>query len=923
MASLTVDLTLAGLAVGGAAALTGIGLLVTYRATGVFNLAHGAVATVTAYVLRELVVVRHWPLWPAAAACLLLLAPAMGLALDRVVFRPLAAREADTGETLVATLGVFVLLVGVVYLVWGGNALTDAPSLVPSGPVAQAVTTLAAVAVVGCAVGAVARWTPFGTRLRAVVDDRRLAVLTGVDADRVAAAGWAFGAFTAGLAGVLLAPFLRLDPYGLSLLVMETMAVAVAAGRRGIPAAVAVALAIGIAQSQLTRLHPGGWPQPLLQAVGANLFVVALLVVSVAGPAIGGATGSVRRATSGARGRPHASYRAWAVCALLFLLPLGLTGPDLTTSVQVPAMAVILLSLVVVTGSGGQISLGQAGWAGLGALFTALLATGSFPGLPALPGLAALALAVVLVAPLGLLTGTPAIWRRGLALALATFAVGVAISRFVLTQPYATSSLGTGPARPAGFTGDHAYYALELGLLGAVLAAVRMLRRGRSGRALAAMRDHEPGAVAAGVRVPALKVATFVVGAALAALGGGMLALGTQAFDADAFDPVQGLLWFAAVVVTGADSPLGALAAAALLVGLDAGTVQGVAAAVVGVLAIALARLPGGLPGLWHRLAAPRPAPRLSPLGLRVRAAVAGPGAAGTGMAPVTAHPGSPGQPHAAAAPPEQPHAPAPARQPHAAASPPRSGRPVRMPGGAPPARLTARGIRRSYGGPAVVDGVDLAVTGGRITAVVGPNGAGKSTLFDCLCGAARPDAGRVLLDGRDVTRLPADARARLGVGRTFQQVAVFSGLTVADNVRVGAEHGPATGPAKRAAVTDAALRLLGLGAVRDRDAADLPTGALRGVELGRALAARPRVLLLDEPAAGLDEAEVASLARVLRALAADGTAVLLVEHDLDLVADLADVVHVMASGRVVASGPAAAVLADPRVRGAFAEAAG
>ena len=202
MASLTYDLTLAGVAVGSAAALTGIGLVVTYRATGVLNLAHGAIAMVTAYVLRGLVVVHGWPLWPAAAFSLLIVAPGIGLLLDRAVFRPLAVREAGPAETLVATLGVFVLLVGAAYLAWGGDARADAPTLVPGDPWAQ----LAAVLALAAAVGALTRWTRFGTRLRAVVDDRRLAALTGIDANRLAAAGWVFGAFTAGLAGVLLAP---------------------------------------------------------------------------------------------------------------------------------------------------------------------------------------------------------------------------------------------------------------------------------------------------------------------------------------------------------------------------------------------------------------------------------------------------------------------------------------------------------------------------------------------------------------------------------------------------------------------------------------------------------------------------------------------------------------------------------------------
>ncbi|WP_458242909.1 ABC transporter permease subunit [Streptomyces sp. MAI_2237] len=1059
MSSLTYDLTLAGLSVGSAAALTGIGLIVTYRATGVLNFAHGAIAMVCAYVLRQCVVEWGWPLWPAAALTLVVLAPAIGVALERFVFRPLAVLGGDPAQTLVASIGVFVLLVGGAALLWGQGARDDAPELVSADPWGQ----LAVVLVLAAGVGAVIRWTRFGRELRAVVDDRRLAVLGGIDADRVAAAGWAFGAFTAGLTGVLLAPYVRLDPYGLPLLVMEVVAVAVAARMRSLPVAVLVALGVGIAQSQLTRLHPAGWAGPLLQTVGANLFVVALLVAALALPRVGTRDALPRTATA----RVPTPPGAWIVAVVLFLLPLGFAGSDLHTSVQVPALGVVLLSLVVVTGRGGQISLGQAAYAGLGALFTALLAAGRFPGLPRLPELAALAVAVVLVAPLGLLTGWPAISRRGLALALATFAVGVGVSRFVFAQPYATSDLGLG--RPAGFDGDRAYYVLELVLLLAALLATRALRRGRTGRALAAMRDHEAGASAAGVPVPSLKLLAFVAGAALAALGGGMLGMGLRAFDPGAYDPVRGLLWFAAVVVLGADSTLGALAAAALLVGLDAGTRGGVAAALIGVLAVLIGRFPGGPYEAWRTATTrlrPRRATELTEAGSRARArarraalatplrgmpagmtampalgagrwasgeratagtggATAAPGAgeatspaekyltaspakhpatpSAENLAPrpdkhpapspaenlatppdkhppapsaenLTArpdrHPASPPAENLATPPDKHPapppaenlatppdkHPPAPSAEnlaprpdkhpapppaenlatpageepeaPHARRSAGGEDRAVQaapVPGGASAvtgaaggsaavrrrpraALLVARGLQARYGGFTALDGVGLEVRPGQVTAVIGPNGAGKSTLFHCLAGTLRPARGQVLLADRDITRLPAHTRTRLGIARTFQQLAVFPSLTVAENVRVGAEQGRFIDPG----AVDRALRLFDLdGPLRTLPAAALPTGTLRRVELARALAGGPRVLLLDEPAAGLDSAEVTAMTRVLKALAADGTALLVVEHDLDLVADLADVVHVMTAGRIVASGPPGRVLEE------------
>ncbi|MFJ8666987.1 ATP-binding cassette domain-containing protein [Streptomyces sp. NPDC093600] len=868
MASLTYDLTLAGLAVGSAAALTGIGLIVTYRTTGVLNLAHGAVAMVCAYLLRQLVVEWGWPLPLGALLVLLVVAPGIGLVLDRGVFRPLALLGSNPAQTLVASIGVFVLLVGGAALVWGPGARADAPVLLGDDPWAQ----LAAVVLLACLVGAVTRWSRFGRELRAVVDNRPLAMLGGIDADRVSAAGWAFGSFTAGLTGVLLAPYVRLDPYGMPLLVVEVIAVAVVARMRSLPVAIGTALALGVAQAQLTRLHPEGWAGPLVQAVGANLFVVALLVAALALPGVGGRGQDVLPPPTGTGRVPGG---VWVTAGVLFLLPLGFAGSDLHTSVQVPALAIVLLSLVVVTGRGGQIALGQAAYAGLGALFTALLAAGG------LPELVALAVAVLLVAPLGLLTGWPAIRRHGLALALATLAVGVAVSRFVFAQPYATAGLVLG--RPAGFGDDRVYYVLELAVLGCCLALVAALRRGRTGRALAALRDHESGAEAAGVRVAGLKLLAFVLGAALAALGGGLLGMGLRAFDPEAYDPVRGLLWFAAILVLGADSLLSPLAAAALLVGLDAGTRGGVAAAVVGALAALVGRVPP-LTSWLPRMTPPREAHR----------------------PPSTEPPGSGGSPAGGAEPPGPPGraqgpedgAPPAGTPVGKVVPPPPAFGPARAPEPSPPARLHAHGLSLTYpGGLTALANVTLALVPGRVTALVGPNGAGKSTLFDCLAGTLRPTRGRVVLDGEDITGRPAHARTRLGVARTFQQLAVFPSLTVEENVRLGAEQGHVRDPA----ATGQALRLLGLaGPVRHRPAAGLPTGTLRRVELARALAGRPHTLLIDEPAAGLDAAETDALARVLAALAADGLTVLVVEHDPDLVAGIAHTVHTMEGGRIV-----------------------
>lgn len=249
-------------------------------------------------------------------------------------------------------------------------------------------------------------------------------------------------------------------------------------------------------------------------------------------------------------------------------------------------------------------------------------------------------------------------------------------------------------------------------------------------------------------------------------------------------------------------------------------------------------------------------------------------------------------------------------------------------------ARLEGIGITKRFGGLVAVDDVSVVAEPGQVTALIGPNGAGKTTLFQCLTGGEQPDEGRVLLDGDDITTASPDARARRGIGRTFQRLAVFPTMTVADNLGVAAENRttapvllrvggmllgilgfPVVNEKLHRRRVDEVLDLLSLDDVRDERAGTLPTGTLRLVELGRALCHDPKVLLLDEPASGLDTAETVGLQRVIRQVVAEGTAVLLVEHDVDLVFGVADRVYAMAQGRLIASGSADEVRADSAVR--------
>jgi branched-chain amino acid transport system ATP-binding protein len=233
---------------------------------------------------------------------------------------------------------------------------------------------------------------------------------------------------------------------------------------------------------------------------------------------------------------------------------------------------------------------------------------------------------------------------------------------------------------------------------------------------------------------------------------------------------------------------------------------------------------------------------------------------------------------------------------------------------------LEVIGVSVTFGGVAALTDVDLTVDAASVTGLIGPNGAGKTTLFNVVSGLLVPDRGRVMLEGEDITALKPYQRARLGIGRTFQRLEVFGSMTVRDNVRVAAEilkdwMRDAPDPLT---VADEILERLGLTDVARERADRLPTGMARLVEVGRALAVRPKVLLLDEPSSGLDEQETDDLATLLEDLAEQGLGVLLVEHDVPFVMRVCAKVHVLDFGDILAVGTAAQIQRSAAVQRAY-----
>ena len=236
---------------------------------------------------------------------------------------------------------------------------------------------------------------------------------------------------------------------------------------------------------------------------------------------------------------------------------------------------------------------------------------------------------------------------------------------------------------------------------------------------------------------------------------------------------------------------------------------------------------------------------------------------------------------------------------------------------------LEARDVTVRFGGKRALDTASIAVDAGRITGLIGPNGAGKTTMFNVMTGLLAPNDGEVFLDGKRITKSSPHRRAQLGLARTFQRLELFTSLSVRDNIRVAGDirnswglRGLGRNNAQDEA--DRVIELTGLTSVAAREVSEIPTGTARVVELARALMTQPKVLLLDEPAAGQTEQETEAFGRLLRRLAADGLAICLVEHDMTLVMDVCEKIHVLDYGKTIAAGTPEQIRGDQAVVDAY-----
>ncbi|MFA5889796.1 MAG: ABC transporter permease [Actinomycetota bacterium] len=602
------QLIVAGAASGGVLALSGMGIVLTYKATGVFNLAHGAIGVFVAYTLYQLNTGWHVPLGIALVIAVGIVGPGLGFGLERVVFRPLQRSGATTTEKLAASLGVLIVLVGIVYVIWTGQTRVG-PRLFPAHPFSlggvrlpfDRLAELGLLGATSAALWAFFRFTKLGLRMRAVVDRPDLAELSSIDVNRVAGIAWAMGAGLSGLAGVLIASG-SLDPYRMTLFMIATFSIAVVARLTSLPmAAASGVLLIGIGRALIEQVElastsvVGSIYQSLVAGLPAVVLFAALLLYRRL-DVLGEKAEKQQRAASARRASPARSARATiSIAAALIILPAVLGTGALEQAHRFLAFTILFASIVVVTGFSGQITLGQAGFAGIGAWAAARIANSLHP-----PALIAMLGGGVVAVLAGLAAGYPALRRRGIFLALTTLALNLVLFQAVLANTtIAGGSTGLQVTRPSifglNFEGPVAFYYFELVLVGLAFLLARNLHSGAVGRVFGAIRDSETGARAVGVDPRTPKLVIFAASAFMAGIAGVLLTQQARVFSADGqFFPLQSLFWFAAVVVGGVNSLGGALVAGFIWVMLDVLVgAGGVSQLVIGIAALLIGRIPG------------------------------------------------------------------------------------------------------------------------------------------------------------------------------------------------------------------------------------------------------------------------------------------------------------------------------------------
>jgi ABC-type branched-subunit amino acid transport system ATPase component/branched-subunit amino acid ABC-type transport system permease component len=870
------------------------GTVLVYRGSGVVNFAQGAFGLIGAYAGFELQSAGFAPL-PALLGGVLAGAAAGALTYVLVMRR---LERASQLVRIVATLGLSVFVTQALALHYANNASFPNPIIskttvhIFGAHISRYDLALFIITVVlTAALWALSRYTKFGLRTSAVSENPRAAAALGHSPDLIGLINWTLGGALGALAAILISADLSLSLTTTGYLLVPALAAALMGRFTSFWLTLVGGLIVAIGSSLLTYYNPGqGWSDAF-----PFLVVVAILLFRSSSLPARGEFASRLPALGSGRIR-------WPI-AITAIVGTGIVIAALSANGQLAmtaslTTAIVCLSLTVVTGYAGQISLAQLGLAGAGAFFAAKFSASS-----GLTFWESLIVGVVVAAVFGLIVGLPALRTRGVSLAIVTLGLGLTVQDVILNNANLAGSGGELQThQPTLFSyafdstdhpGRYAVFCLILFALCAIMVA--NVRRSRVGRQLIALRANERAAVALGINTTLAKLYAFVIAAGIAGLGGVLIAFEPSVivFIPDSggpmFDPVTAITLFSLLVVGG----IGFIGG-----GLFAGMIAG-----------------GGL-GAWllsdifHSTTANNWLPVLG-----------GAAAVATVMFAPDGISARQAKDFARLFRPLFAYLDRHERAPRPVPSPV-----AELTTGDSVLEIKDLGVR--FGGVLALDGVSVQVRSGEVVGLIGPNGAGKTTLMDAVSGLNRNYTGQISLNGASVDGDNPTRRARLGIGRSFQQPELFDDLLVEDNLRVACEPPSRwdyfTGllsPRRRELPAAAAI------AVREFELADdlarmpgeLPFGKRRLVGIARAVAAAPKILLLDEPAAGLDDHESEELATLITRLARErGYGILLIEHNVNLVMSVSDHVVALEFGRVIARGLPDEVRNDPALVAAY-----
>ena len=886
-----------------------VGLVLVYRSNKIINFAHGEVGAFAAAVFGLLTVKFKLPYYVVFPLALLIGAAVAGLAEVAVIRR---LRRAPRLMSIVATLGVGQFLLQFSLVI---NSQAQASSLFPQPPglpifevgalrVTQAYTgMLFFTPIVVLALVVFLARSRFGQAIRGAAANADLARLSGIFAGRTSTVAWALAGGVSAFSAMLFAPagLLSGEAFGPSLL-LRALVAAVLGRMTSLPIALLGGVGIGIIEQLLLWNYPQGG------LVEAALFVIILIALLVQ-RGLGGRDEEKGSWTAVQPWRPlpeafvrvrSIRYLGWGVAGVSLvgaaLLPLVMSNSAAVICVSIISFTIVGLSVGVVSGLAGQLSLGQFALGAIGAVISyyASSRTGNFFLSFFYAGLAA-ALASLII-------GLPALRIRGLLLAVTTLSFALVTSAWLLQQPWLLGD-GIEPGRPIvnGYplaTGK-SYYLMALGVLVIAMVLARNIRAGGIGRRLVAVRDNEDNARAFTVKAWAVKVQAFMLAGFLAGLGGALFGHSLSLIGATAFPASASIDVVALTVVGGVGILAGPLLGALYIIGVPAFLPldsAGLASQKLGWLILIL-YAPGGIAQL------------IQPLRDRVIDFIAR-----RHSLDVEALRSDETPAEAAAVTPTDLSALRPARG-------------LRPEG---TTLLRAEDLRKHFGGVKAVDGVSFAVKSGETLGLIGPNGAGKTTTFELLGGFTKPDTGRVIFDGLDISSLGPEARAELGLIRSFQDASLFPTLTVLDTVRLSLEKSSPTaffpsllGMSRLERNKDKRARELiaffGLERYRNKQTQELSTGTRRITELACLVGVEPVLLLLDEPSSGIAQRETEALGTLLEELKRQLQVTLIViEHDIPLIMGLSDRIVAMDTGTVIASGTPEQVRSSQRVIDAY-----